>query len=64
VDLNEPTPELFFEGPHLSPLPTAPVLFVVEQVDSFQDDQIIFTRDDGCRQYLVCWNSRPEIDDA
>jgi len=48
VDLDEPTSVLFFEGPHLSPLPTTHVLFTEEQIDSIQDDQIISTRD-GCR---------------
>ena len=51
-------------GLRLPPLLTTSVIFVAEQTNSIQDNQIIFTRDGGCRRYLVRWNSRPESDDA
>jgi len=38
VDLDEPTHELFFEGPHLPPLPTTHVLFAAEHIDRIQND--------------------------
>jgi len=63
VNLDEPTPDPFLEGPHLPPLPNMHVSFAAEHIDSIQDDQIISTRDDGCGQYLVRWNS-PESDDT
>jgi len=53
VDLDKPTPEYLFEGPHLPPLPTTTISFTAEQIDSIKDDQIISTRDGGCRRYLV-----------
>jgi len=53
VDLDEPSPEPLFEGPHFPPLPTTNDLFTIKQIDSIKDDQIISTRDGGCRQYLV-----------
>ena len=64
VDLNEATPSLFFEGLHLLPLPTMHVSFTAKQIDSIQNDQIISTRDGGCRQYLVRWKNRSESDDV
>jgi len=64
MDLDEPTSEHFFEGPHLPQLPTTLVPFAAEQIDSIQNDQSISTRDVGCRQYLLCWNSHPESDDT
>ena len=48
VDLDEPTLEPFFERPHLPPLPITPIPFAAKQIDSTQDDQIIFTRDSDC----------------
>jgi len=53
VGLDELIPEPFFEELHLPPLPTIPVPFVAEQIDSIQDEQIISTRVGGCRRYLV-----------
>jgi len=53
VDLDEPTPGPLFEGPHFPPLPTTIDPFTTEQIDSIKDDQIISTRDSGCRRYLV-----------
>jgi len=38
VDLDERTPELLFEGPHFSPLPTTNVPFTAEQIDGIKDD--------------------------
>jgi len=63
VDLDEPTPEFLFEGPHFPPLPTTNDPFIAEQIDSIKDNQIISTRDDGCRRHLVCWKGRSESDD-
>ena len=64
VGLDEPTPEPLFEGSHFPPLPTTIDLLTAEQIDSIKDDQIISTRDDGCRRYLVHWKGRPESDDT
>ena len=38
--------------------------FTLDQIDSIKDDQIITTRNDGCRRYLLRWKGRPESDDA
>ena len=62
-DLDEPISKSFFERPHLPSLHTTHVPFAVEQIDSIEDDQIISTRNGGCRRYLVRWNSRLESDD-
>jgi len=64
VDLDKPTPKFLFEGPHFPPLPTTNDLFIAEQIDSIKDNQIISTRDDGCRRHLVCWKGRSESDDT
>jgi len=64
VDLDEPTPEPLFEGLHFSPLPTTIDPFILEQIDSIKDDQILSARDGGYRQYLVYWKGRPESDDT
>ena len=45
VDLNEPIPELFLEGPNLSLLLITTVPFAAVQIDSIRDDQVISTRD-------------------
>jgi len=50
VDLDEHIPEPFLEGPNLPSLSTTNVPFAAEQINSIRDDQIISTRDDGCRQ--------------
>ena len=63
VDLDEPTPEPLFEGPHFLPLPTTIDPFTVEQIDSIKDDQIISTRDGSCKRYLVHWKGHPESED-
>jgi len=49
VDIDEPTRELLFEGPHFSPLLTTNVTFRAEQIDNMKDDQIISTRDSSWR---------------
>jgi len=64
VNLDEPTLEPLFEGPHFSALPTTIDPFTAEQIDSIKDDQIIFTRDGGCRRYLVHWKGHLESDDT
>ena len=64
MDLDEPTPETFFEGPHLPPLPITFVPFAADHIDSNKNDQIISARDDCCRRYLMCWNIRLEFGDA
>ena len=56
VDLDEPTFEPFFEGPHLPPLSTTQVPSAAEQIDNIQDG--------GGRRYLARWNNRPKSDDA
>jgi len=40
MDLDEPTSEHFFEGPHLPPLPTTLVPFAAEQIDSIQNAKV------------------------
>jgi len=45
VNLDEPTPELLFDGLHFFPLPTIINPFIAEQIDNIKDD--------GCRRYLV-----------
>ena len=64
INFDEPTHELLFEGSHFLPLPTTFDPFTIEQIDSIKDDQIISTRDDGCRRFLVHWKGRPESDDT
>jgi len=64
VDLDEPIPELLFEGPQLSPLLTTHAPFTTDQIDSIKDDRIISTRDGDCKRYLVRWKGDPESDDA
>ena len=57
-------PKPLFEGPHFPPLPTTIDPFTTEQIDSIKDDQIISTKDSGCRRYLVHQKGRPESDDT
>ena len=64
VDLDEPTPELLFEGPHFPLLPTTNVPFTAKQIHSKNDDRVISTRDGGCRRYLVHWKGRSESGDT
>jgi len=64
VDLDEPTPEPLFEGPHFLPLRTTIDSFTAEEIDSIKNNQIISTRDGGCRRYLVHWIGRPESADT
>ena len=64
MDLDEPTPKPLFEGPHFPPLPITIDPFIVEQIDSIKDDQIISTRDGDCRWYLVHWKSCSESNDT
>jgi len=62
VDLDEPTPEPLFEGPHFSLLPTINDPFTAEH--SIKDNRIISTRDGACRRYLVRWKSHSESNDT
>jgi len=64
VDLDELTPSLFFGDSACHHYLLTPVSFAAEQIDIIQDDQIISTRDGGCRRYLLRWNSHHESDDA
>jgi len=64
ADLDKPTPEPLFEGPHFLLLPTTIDPFTAEQINNIKDDQIISTRDGGCKRYLVRWKGRSESDDT
>jgi len=64
VDFDEPTAKPIFERSHFCPMPITIYSFTTEQIDSIKDDQIISTRDGGCRRYLVHWKGRLESDDT
>ena len=54
--VDEPTPELFSEGPPL-PLPDISPN-TTENIDKILDDEIISTRDGGTQRYLICWKGK------
>ena len=61
--VDEPTQDLFSASPLLPPL-SPKLSYASENIDSILFDQIVSTRDEGTRRYLIKWKGRPDSENS
>ena len=60
--MNEPSQDLSKSLP-LPPLPPK-LSYAIENIDSILNDQIVSTRDQGMRRYLIKWKRKPDSENS